>query len=491
MLSDDGEDEGRLGPPRSEVVARASRKTRSRRRGAGRPGRRHPAGRVQAPLGAARARLHVLASQQHGHDQPRQREGRHPTADHGGAAEADLGRAIDGPPGGDEQRADRGHAEEQVQPEPSRGQPQHELDHRRPDQRPGEGAGAREPPAGADRPHRRSHQEGRPRSQGRTVAMSPATAQHRGPAARPGAPRPRAAPRRHVAGPVGRGVGRDGDRAHDAADHDHAPAATSPHDRHRGVVDRSQARRSRPRRLPTPVHRRRIGAGRPVCERPVTGFATLVSALPTLSARDGGEQHEQSLLRRRTFNGRADPPGRTCPHRAKPTGEIHRMQRYRSRRLPPPWRCADSQHRWWARHTSRRHPAKATAAHNTTGLGATISLVPGQPGGHELAQGRARSTTSPARSQVSPSFTVHDHNQAMWHNGAARTVPTTVATAVLDDGAAEHGEQRRLPASRSRPTRFNRVITGAGIPVRTHVISRPSVALTLNRPVSNPGHGRR
>jgi hypothetical protein len=123
---------------------------------------------------------------------------------------------------------------------------------------------------------------------------------------------------------------------------------------------------------------------------------------------------------------------------------------------------------------------------NTTGiLGATISWYPANPAGMSSLKVSCTFNNQPAGPpQVSPSFTVHDHNAANWHNGAARTLTTTGtggSSVNVPINMAVTGGLDGLPAAGAV---YNRMVSGAGIPVRTHVVNRVGNTLVFNRPVN-------
>ena len=100
---------------------------------------------------------------------------------------------------------------------------------------------------------------------------------------------------------------------------------------------------------------------------------------------------------------------------------------------------------------------------NTTGiLGATISWYPANPSGMSSLKVACNFNNQPGTSQVVPSLTVHDHNRAQYHNGAARGVVTSVAAtsgATTIQLATGSNGIAGLPVS---PTAMNRVVTGPG-----------------------------
>src|SRR5687767_12574071 len=78
-------------------------------------------------------------------------------------------------------------------------------------------------------------------------------------------------------------------------------------------------------------------------------------------------------------------------------------------------------------------PASAIPAGNgcnASGVpAAMISWYPAQPASQSALKVACSFNNQPGTSQVSPSFTIHDMNQAQYHNGAARTVTNSVAAA--------------------------------------------------------------
>lgn len=87
-------------------------------------------------------------------------------------------------------------------------------------------------------------------------------------------------------------------------------------------------------------------------------------------------------------------------------------------------------------------------------------------------------------SMVSSSFTIHDADMAMWHNGAARTVTTSGITA---SGATTIQLSTASNGVAGMPTgTVNRVITGhAGLPARVFITSQTAGGLlTLNKPTT-------
>jgi hypothetical protein len=131
-------------------------------------------------------------------------------------------------------------------------------------------------------------------------------------------------------------------------------------------------------------------------------------------------------------------------------------------------------------------PAEAVPAGNgcnASGVpAALISWYPAQPAAQSALKVACTFNNNTGTSQVSASFTIHDMNQALWHNAAARTVTTSGVTAsgatTIQLSTASNGIAG-LPVS---PTQMNRVISGTGIAVRTNVDSMTAGGLlTLNR----------
>jgi hypothetical protein len=121
-------------------------------------------------------------------------------------------------------------------------------------------------------------------------------------------------------------------------------------------------------------------------------------------------------------------------------------------------------------------PPTGNGCNNTTGiLGATIGWYPANPSGMSGLKVACTFNNQPGTSQVVPSLTVHDHNRAQYHNGAASGA-TTVQLSTASNGIAG------LPVS---PATLNRVVTGPGIAPRTFATSLTAGGLlTLNRPTT-------
>lgn len=121
------------------------------------------------------------------------------------------------------------------------------------------------------------------------------------------------------------------------------------------------------------------------------------------------------------------------------------------------------------------------------GIGVTsaqISWYPGAPGsmsGLEVGCVFRNDTGAP---MTSPSFTIHDTEQAMWHNGAARTVTTS---GVTGSGSSTIQLNTGSNGVAGMPTgTVNRIISGhAGLPARVFVTSQTAGGLlTLNKPTT-------
>jgi hypothetical protein len=128
---------------------------------------------------------------------------------------------------------------------------------------------------------------------------------------------------------------------------------------------------------------------------------------------------------------------------------------------------------------------------NASGVpAALISWYPANPGGASALKMSCTWNNNTGTAQVSASFTLHDHNMSLWHNGAARTVTTsgsTLAGSLTVQLSTASNGIAGLPVA---PTQMNRVITGTGLSPRTHVKSMTAAGLaTLSKPVLAGGIG--
>jgi len=82
-------------------------------------------------------------------------------------------------------------------------------------------------------------------------------------------------------------------------------------------------------------------------------------------------------------------------------------------------------------------------------------------------------------SGLSSNFTIHDFQNAVWHNGAARLVTTTAATAV-------GGTVVTAAAGHFSAADVDHVISGTGIPSRAFIAAVTATTATLNIPVCGP-----
>jgi hypothetical protein len=123
---------------------------------------------------------------------------------------------------------------------------------------------------------------------------------------------------------------------------------------------------------------------------------------------------------------------------------------------------------------------------NASGVpAALISWYPANPGSMSALHTACSWNNQPGTSQVSASFTVHDADVANYHNGAAKGVTNSVAAVAGATTIQLNPAANGIVGLPVAPTQMNRMITGPGIAIRTHIKSMTAGGLaTLSRPTS-------
>jgi len=97
----------------------------------------------------------------------------------------------------------------------------------------------------------------------------------------------------------------------------------------------------------------------------------------------------------------------------------------------------------------------------------------------QAAQSNLRVACNFDSTALSSNFTIHDFQNAVWHNGAARSVTTTAATAV-------GGTVVTAAAGHFSATDIGHTISGTGVPSRAFIAATTATTATLNVPVCSP-----
>jgi hypothetical protein len=119
-------------------------------------------------------------------------------------------------------------------------------------------------------------------------------------------------------------------------------------------------------------------------------------------------------------------------------------------------------------------PVDVSGCVNTVSLGARISQYPAYPGDQSQLQAACVINSKTGDNDADPylvssAFTIHDYPNAVWHNGAARTVNGPAANPPSQAFIVVDSCRGMIPPSTT--SWVNHIITGPGIPVRTHVTS--------------------
>ena len=120
-------------------------------------------------------------------------------------------------------------------------------------------------------------------------------------------------------------------------------------------------------------------------------------------------------------------------------------------------------------------PATPSGCVNAVMSSAGMSWYPAQPGAQSNLEVACSFNDRPGASQVSPSYTIHDHRSAQYHNGAARSVVVAAAPAGAESLTAPGITGTGMGSW------VDRVVTGPGLAPRTFVTSVDGDVLHLNR----------